>query len=123
MRRLSAVLALAVLAAGCTKSHPSATEPPTSGVPPTSSKVASVSVTPTSASIAVGETVQLQGLPRDINGRVTGGTQILWTSVAPTIASISQSGLATGMAAGSAMINYSVDGYVAQAAITVTKAP
>ncbi len=123
MRLPVSALALTLLSLGCTKSHPSATEPPTTGVAPISTRVAAATVSPTSATIAVGETVQLQGLPRDLSGRVTGGTQLLWSTSAPTIASISQNGLATGMAAGSAIIYFSVDGYMAQSAITVTKAP
>lgn len=74
-------------------------------VPPTITRVpfvpvASVSVTPATASIASGATRQLSAsaLPSGAAQNVT------WSSSAPSIATVSASGLVTGVAAGSAVI-------------------
>lgn len=123
MRPLSYLLALAVIAAACTKSHPSATEPPTSGSPPPSTKVASVTITPTTATIAVGETSQLSGVPRDLSGKVSGATQILWSTANAAVVSTTQNGLITGVGVGTAAVYMSADGSIGQCMVTVTKAP
>lgn len=62
--------------------------------------VTSVSVTPTTASIAVAATRQLtaSALPSGASQSVT------WSSSAPSIATVNSSGLVTGVAAGSAVI-------------------
>lgn len=119
--RIVALIAGATLAVACAKSHPSATEPPTSGLAPLSTRVAAATVSPNSASITVGATVQLQGSPRDINGNVTGCTACVWSTTAPDVATITQNGLVTGIAAGSAIIKFSADGYIGQSTISVIR--
>lgn len=81
--------------------------------------VASVSVTPTTASIAVAATRQLSAsaLPSGASQDVT------WSSSAPSIATVNSSGLVTGVAAGSAVItatSVSDPTKTATSAITVT---
>lgn len=81
--------------------------------------VTSVSVTPTTASIAVAATRQLtaSALPSGAAQNVT------WSSSAPSIATVSSSGLVTGVAAGSAVItatSVSDPTKTATSAITVT---
>lgn len=81
--------------------------------------VSSVSVTPTTASIAVAATRQLtaSALPSGAVQNVT------WSSSAPSIATVSASGLVTGVAAGSAVIaatSVSDPTKTATSAITVT---
>ncbi|WP_049273175.1 phage tail tube protein [Pseudomonas putida] len=81
--------------------------------------VASVSVTPATASIAVAATRQLtaSALPSGAAQNVT------WSSSAPSIAAVSASGLVTGVAAGSAVItatSVSDPTKTATSAITVT---
>lgn len=81
--------------------------------------VSSVSVTPTTASIAVAATRQLaaSALPSGAAQNVT------WSSSAPSIATVSASGLVTGVAAGSAVItvtSVSDPTKTATSAITVT---
>lgn len=81
--------------------------------------VASVSVTPATASIAVSATRQLtaSALPSGASPDVT------WSSSAPSIATVNASGLVTGVAAGSAVItatSVSDPTETATSAITVT---
>jgi uncharacterized protein YjdB len=69
----------------------------------TSVPVASVSVSPSTTSIAVSATTQLNAVAKD----AAGGTltaAITWVSMAPTIASVSTTGLVTATATGSATI-------------------
>ncbi len=81
--------------------------------------VSSVSVTPTTASIAVSATRQLSAsaLPSGASQDVT------WSSSAPSIATVNSTGLVTGVAAGSAVItatSVSDPTKTATSAITVT---
>ncbi|HFL2187594.1 TPA: phage tail tube protein [Pseudomonas putida] len=81
--------------------------------------VSSVSVTPTTDSIAVSETSQLtaSALPSGASQSVT------WSSSAPSIATVNSTGLVTGVAEGSAVItatSVSDPAKTATAAITVT---
>jgi hypothetical protein len=88
---------------------------------PAGPSVTSVTVTPTTASVAVGATKQLTANAVDGNGAsVTAATT--WSSSASSIATVSQAGLVTGVAPGSATITVTADGKTASAAITVTSA-
>lgn len=82
--------------------------------------VASVDVTPTSATIAVNATVQLTATPRDANGSPLGGRTITWTTNNSGVATVSTSGLVSGVAAGSATITATSEGKSGTSAITVT---
>lgn len=68
---------------------------------------ASVDVTPASAKIAVGETVQLSAT---VNGPDCMSTDITWSSSDPSVASVSPSGLVSGQAEGYATIFADVAG-------------
>src|SRR5256885_913457 len=63
--------------------------------------VASVQVAPASASIAVGQTVQLAATPKDSAGGALTGRPVTWTSSTPTVASGSASGARTEAKTGS----------------------
>ncbi|MEP7383473.1 MAG: Ig-like domain-containing protein [Gemmatimonadota bacterium] len=85
--------------------------------------VASVSVTPGSASIAAGGTLQLTATAKDAAGNVLIGRTTSWSSGAPAVASINGSGLVSAVSAGSSVISVTIDGVTAAATITVTNAP
>jgi len=72
--------------------------------------VASVAVTPVSASTQVGETVQLTATPQDANGNPLSGRTVAWTSSNGAVASVNASGLVTGNATGSAAITATSEG-------------
>ncbi|MGH7696225.1 MAG: Ig-like domain-containing protein [Gemmatimonadaceae bacterium] len=92
----------------------------------TTAPVASVAVTPASASIAVNTTTQLSATATDAAGGTVTPT-ITWVSLAPTIASVTSTGLVTATSSGSATIEARAMGagangvdVVGNAAITVT---
>ncbi|MGZ5140685.1 MAG: Ig-like domain-containing protein, partial [Burkholderiales bacterium] len=82
--------------------------------------VASVSVTPPSASLQVGGTVQLSAATRDANNNVLTGRVIGWSSGNAAIATVSSSGLVTAKTAGSVSITAASEGQTGSATITVS---
>src|SRR6266699_5897680 len=91
----------------------------TSAIPVQSVSVASVTVSPASASRFVGQTVQLTATPKDSAGNPLTGQTIAWSSDNSTVASVSASGLVTAKAAGSATITAASGGKSGTSAITV----
>ena len=84
--------------------------------------VASVSVTPSSGTIGVGQTQQLTATPLDASGNPLSAS-VSWNSSDPGAASVSQSGQVTGNAAGSATITATAGGVSGSANITVQSGP
>src|SRR5213596_3470631 len=82
--------------------------------------VAAVTVTPASASVPQGATVQLTATPRDANGTALTGRVVTWGSNNTAVAPVSGSGLVSGAGAGSATITATSEGQSGTAAITVT---
>jgi uncharacterized protein YjdB len=95
----------------------------TSAVTITTVPVASVTVTPASAGVAIGGTVQLAAAARDAAGNVLNGRNITWTSDAPTVATVSATGLVRGVAVGNATITATSEGQSGTAAVSVTLPP
>ena len=85
--------------------------------------VASVTVSPASASVQVGQTVQLTATPKDANGNLLAGRTVTWASSNTAVATVSASGLVTGGAAGSATITATSEGQSGSATITVSTVP
>src|SRR5438552_2689024 len=85
--------------------------------------VASVTVSPATASIRVAQTVQLTATPKDSAGGTLAGRTVTWRSGDTTVATVSPSGLVTGLAAGSASITATSEGKSRTAGITVTPVP
>ena len=95
----------------------------TAAVTVSSVPVASVAVSPTSASVSVGQTVQLAATPQDANGNPLTGRTVTWSSGNTAVATVSASGLVTGVSAGAATITAASEGQSGSAAITVTSVP
>src|SRR2546426_94160 len=85
--------------------------------------VASVTVSPASASAQVGQAVQFSATTKDSAAGVLTGRAGSWSSPNPSVASVSSNGLVTGLAAGSAVITATSEGQSGTAAITVTTVP
>ncbi len=85
--------------------------------------VATVSVSPASANVAVGGTQQLSAVTRDSAGTTLTGRVVTWTSSNTTVATVSSSGLVTGRAAGAATVTATSEGKTATSAITVIVVP
>jgi len=82
--------------------------------------VASVSVSPASASVAVGQTVQLTATPKDAGGNPLSGRVVTWASSNTAVATVNASGLVSGVAAGTATIMATSEGVSGSGAVTVT---
>ena len=95
----------------------------TSGSPPPPPVVTSVTVSPASASVAVGATSTLQATVADQNGNVMTGQTVSWSTNNAALATVSSSGVVSGVAAGSATITAASSGKSGTAAITVTAGP
>src|SRR5438094_948403 len=85
--------------------------------------IASVTVSPASASLLTGNTVQLTATPKDSAGNTLSGRSITWSSSATTVATVSSSGLVSGVTIGSATITAATGGKSGSSAITVTAPP
>lgn len=87
--------------------------------PPT---VATVTVSPASGTVVVGATLQLSASAVDRGGKPLSRT-LTWSSTTPNVATVSTSGLVTGISAGAATISATADGVAGSAQITVTPPP
>jgi hypothetical protein len=87
-----------------------------------SAPVATVTVSPVSATLAVGATQQFTAVLKDANGNTLTGRAVAWTSSNTAIALVSSTGLATALAAGPATVTASSEGQNGMAAITVVAA-
>src|SRR5213593_879837 len=84
--------------------------------------VATVSVTPASLSLTVGQTGQLTATPRDSAGNPLAGRVVTWVSSNTVVATVNGSGLVTAKAAGSATITATSEGQSGSATVTATAA-
>jgi len=82
--------------------------------------VASITVSPSSATLHPGDTVQLTATPHDSAGNVLAGRTITWSSDSGAVATVNSSGVVTGVAAGAATIRATSEGKTGTATITVT---
>jgi uncharacterized protein YjdB len=85
--------------------------------------VASVTVSPATASVLVGQTTSFTATLKDANGNVLTGRSITWTSSASSVATVSAAGVVTGVSAGTATITATSEGKSASATVTVTAPP
>lgn len=119
----------ALLIAGCSEVPDRVTAPSASDLSPLTTrggggsgggtpKIKSVSVSPSSASVAVGGTVQLTA-----TSRPSAAVTFAWATSNASVATVSQTGLVSGVAAGTATISASASGKTGSATVTVTGAP
>jgi uncharacterized protein YjdB len=85
--------------------------------------VASVTVSPASATLGIGQKVQLTATPKDASGNPLSGRVITWSSGNTTVATVSVSGLVTASAAGSATITATSEGQSGTSAVTAIVVP
>jgi len=85
--------------------------------------VASVTVSPATASLTVGATTQLTATPKDANGTALSGRTVTWATSNAAVATVSANGLVTGVATGSATITATSEGQSGTAAIAVMAPP
>jgi serine/threonine protein kinase len=104
------------LAAGCGGGD--STGPPE----PPGAAVAAVEVTPSPIALAVGETAQLAAALSAADGSPLTGRTVTWATNADGVATVSTTGLVTGVAAGNATITASSEGIDGTTTVTVTSA-
>src|SRR5207247_2439219 len=85
--------------------------------------VASVTLSPAAASVQGGATVQLGDVTKDSAGNLLTGRTVSWMISNAAVATVSASGLVTGVAAGSATITATSEGKSGTSTITVTNIP
>jgi uncharacterized protein YjdB len=88
---------------------------------PAAPAVASVVLTPSSASVIVGQTVQLSAVAKDASGNTISDASMSWQSLDTLIATVSATGLVRGVAAGAVLVVASSGGQADSAAVTVTE--
>src|ERR1019366_5200795 len=85
--------------------------------------VASLTVTPTIASLAIGATQQLTAATLDANGNTLSGRTVTWGTSDATKATVNASGLVTAVAPGTATITATSETKTSTATITVNPIP
>src|SRR5437667_9914999 len=106
LRRMASRLLLGALVAGCSD-RDAPTAPSGHQLAASAAQkvpVASVTVTPTPATISTNATLQLTATLKDANANILTGRTVTWTSSTTSVATVSSSGLVTGVAVGSARI-------------------
>jgi len=88
----------------------------------TTADVGSVSITPPTTTVSLGSQISLQALVQDPDGNAIPGTDVFWSVKNPSIATISSTGIVTGVALGSTQVAASVNGKSGIATITVSQA-
>ncbi|MBA2684278.1 MAG: PQQ-binding-like beta-propeller repeat protein [Gemmatimonadaceae bacterium] len=81
--------------------------------------VVSVSLTPASGTVNVGSTLALTAQGEDAHGNPLTGRPVTFTSSDTNVATISASGVVTGVAPGAVMVTAAIDSKSAQAQVTV----
>jgi glucose/arabinose dehydrogenase len=112
----SMLLILAGLVPGCSEGGDIQEPDPT--------PVAELAVTAPATTIGVGQTIQLTATARDAGGNVLEDRVFDWASSDPSIATVTETGLVTGLAQGEAEISATAEGITGSLAIIVaTSAP
>jgi uncharacterized protein YjdB len=113
--RLLCSVALLLLAAACGGGSSSPNPPP----PPPPAPVASVTLTPATATLVPQQTTQLVATTKDASGNTLSSRVVTWNSLVPAVASVDGSGLVTAASPGTANITATSEGRVGTATITV----
>jgi uncharacterized protein YjdB len=91
----------------------------TADVTVTAVPVATVEINPSSFDMTVGQTGQLSAVARDARGTVLTGRAVGWSSGAPSVVTISSTGVVTAVGAGSAIVFATIEGRTASATVNV----
>ena len=85
--------------------------------------VNTIEVNAGAGSVIVGQTLALVATTKDAQGATLTGRTVTWSSAAASVASVSASGVVTGVAAGSAMVTATSEGKSTTVSITVSPVP
>ncbi|HUK55512.1 MAG TPA: Ig-like domain-containing protein [Nitrospiria bacterium] len=90
---------------------------------PVAGPLATITVTPASSTIGTGYTQQYAAIGKDAQGLQLSDVAFIWSSSDPGTAAISNTGLASGLSAGSASISASSGGVVSHSSLLQVTAP
>jgi hypothetical protein len=93
---------------------------PAASAPPPSN--ASVAIQPGAATLAVGDTAQLQVVVRDKKGMIVRNPKVAWATSDAAVATVSRTGLVAGLSAGAVTITATSGSLSATATVTVASA-
>jgi hypothetical protein len=82
-----------------------------------------VTLSPSTASVQTGQTTSLSATVRDVAGNTLTGHSVTWSSSATSVASVSSSGVVTGVSVGTATITATSGGRSGTATVSVTTPP
>jgi uncharacterized protein YjdB len=85
--------------------------------------VASVTISPPNPSVIIGQALQLTAVAKNSSGQVLNGRTVSWSSGAPGLATVSSSGVVTGIAPGMAVIIATIGGVQGSVLVTVRPVP
>ncbi|HEX5387611.1 MAG TPA: Ig-like domain-containing protein [Gemmatimonadales bacterium] len=88
--------------------------------PPDARPVAHVEITPASATVAVGRTLQLEAVTKASDGSTLDGRAVAWVTSNGSVAGVDRTGNVTGVAVGTAHVTATSEKVSATAAVTVT---
>src|SRR5688572_15577859 len=92
--------------------------------PPPRASVASIVLTPATATVVVGDTVRIVALLKSATGAVLTDRSLQWSSSEPATVTVSATGLVTGVAVGGPVsISATSEGVTATAQLTVRRPP
>src|SRR6185437_8248036 len=81
--------------------------------------VSSVLMSPATVSLSIGATAQIAATPLDSSGKPLSGRTVTWSSANNAVATVSSTGLVTGVAFGSTSVIATVDGMQGSAAVNI----
>jgi uncharacterized protein YjdB len=105
-----------LVAIACSGDDPAGTNPPPA-------PVATVTVSPRTQTLSVGQTATLTAALADAAGQPITGRPVTWTSNDQAVATVSATGLVTAVAEGSAQIDALSEGKYGTAVVVVTRVP
>ena len=104
--------------------YPSIVCSPATTVEAVDARVVSATISPRTGSLRIGTPRQLTvALADSIGGNIPPGRVVTWTSAIPSIATVSATGLVTGLSLGTARIVVNVEGAKDSVSFAVTKVP
>lgn len=112
-------LTVAAACGGSDTTAPGSAPPP----PPPPASVASVVISPDSSAVAIGRTRELFATAKDAAGNALTGRTVTWNSSAQDVATVSGTGVVTGVAVGRVLVTATVEGKIAQAIVNVQSVP
>jgi peptidoglycan/xylan/chitin deacetylase (PgdA/CDA1 family)/uncharacterized protein YjdB len=121
--RVLQVACVIVLALACASCGGGSTSTATSTNSSGSTSIASITLTPQSASLQVGRTQSFKAVAKDDQGTAVTNSTLSFTSSNPAIVTVDSTGTATAIAAGTAEIKVSAEGASTFAMLTVTPPP